>query len=758
MSFQVPRNVSSFTSSQRPNEDNHWRAAHRANGNAGGLGEKINDFFSDGKDLPMYKDKPSYATSRRRSFWQRRRIPLIALLGIVLLWWWLTSDKKQEITKGKDALPQEGEKLMDWLDKANPKHPKEADWESRRQSVREAFLISWDGYQKYAWGLDEYHPISKSGRNMVEGGMGWIIVDALDTAMIMNLTSCVKHARDWISTSLHYEANHEVNTFETTIRMLGGLLSAHYLSTTFPNLAPLTEDDTTQPGEDLYIEKAVDLADRILGAFNSPTGIPYASVNLNTSVGVGSHIDGGASSTAEAATVQLELKYLAKLTGEAHYWEKAERVIEVIDLNNRPGGLLPIFIYPESGGFKGENIRLGSRGDSYYEYLIKQYLQTSKEEPVYLDLWDEALTGIKQHLLVYSQEASLTVLAERPSGLDNRLSPKMDHLVCFMPGTIALGVTSGHTIAEAKAAGTWTAADEENMRVAKELMKTCWAMYKATTTGLAPEITYFAIDDPPRMYEDVAKGQHGSRFGSSGPSRPAPRPISTPLDDAADAEWRSDIEIHGNDEHNLQRPETVESLFYMWRITGDEMYREWGWEMFKSFVKYTAYPDPSMTSSQLASDSSSSMDTMSQVYAFTSLQSANKPSPDTKPLPRRDNMESFWLAETLKYFYLLFSPNDLLPLDQIVFNTEAHPFPNFEMGKAFKTGWTRGVKRDSSAMHEHEHAVEEVIGEDEEPAVKVKEIEVKVTQSAAAKVSEELDGKDEDQQKVLEGDEEARGW
>jgi hypothetical protein len=46
-------------------------------------------------------------------------------------------------------------------------------------------------------------------------------------------------------------------------------------------------------------------------------------------------------------------------------------------------------------------------------------------------------------------------------------------------------------------------------------------------------------------------------------------------------------------------------------------------------------------------------------------------------------------AETLKYFYLLFSPNDLLPLDQVVINTEAHPFPRFTLGPLFKTGWKR---------------------------------------------------------------------
>ena len=348
MSFQVPRNVPSFTSAQRPYEDSYWRSSHHSNGHNDSIGDKFNNFFSDGKDLPMYKDKPNYGTSKRPSLFWRKRTPILGLLIVGLLWWWLSLDDEGG---SRTVLPQGGKDLRSWLEKEDSTHPKAAEWESRRQSVKEAFLISWEGYQKYAWGLDEYYPISKTGRNMVQGGMGWIIVDALDTAMIMNLTSCVKDARDWISTSLHYSAHHEVNTFETTIRMLGGLLSAHYLSTTFPDLAPLKEDDISQPGEDLYIEKAVDLADRILGAFDSPTGIPYASFNLNTSAGIPSHADGGASSTAEAATVQLELKYLAKLTGEPHYWAKAERVIEVIDSNHMTGGLLPIFIHPTNGHF-----------------------------------------------------------------------------------------------------------------------------------------------------------------------------------------------------------------------------------------------------------------------------------------------------------------------------------------------------------------------------------------------------------------------
>ena len=505
-------------------------------------------------------------------------------------------------------------------------------------------------------------PLSKKGKTMVEGGMGWIIVDALDTAMMMNLTSHVAKAREWISTSLAYTADHEVNTFETTIRMLGGLLSAYYLSTTYPHLAPQRDDDTNQPGEDLYIEKATDLADRLMGAYDSPSGIPYASVNLNTSMGISSHLDAGASSTAEAATLQLEMKYLAKITGEPIYWQRAEHIIEVIESQQKEDGLLPIYIYPATGEFRGDNIRLGSRGDSYYEYLIKQYLQSGSVENIYLDMWDEALEGIKKHLITYSKQSALTILAERQSGLHAPLTAKMDHLVCFMPGTIALAVTGGQTVEQAKArlGSRWTSKHDENLKLSEELMKTCWGMYKVTPTGLAPEIAYFHVDSPAHLWE-------GHLDSSWTP------PESAELSDDIDAAWRSDYDIHTNDVHNLQRPETVESLFYMYRITKDNKYRQWGWEMFEAFREHSKVVD----------------EVHGKVYAYTSLDTVmENPVKDKK---RRDNMESFWLAETLKYFYLLFSDDDFFPLDKNVFNTEAHPFPTFDISgsKIFKTGWQR---------------------------------------------------------------------
>lgn len=193
---------------------------------------------------------------------------------------------------------------------------------------------------------------------MSPNGLGWIIVDSLDTMMVMNLTTRLADARKWLQRSLSYDQDQDVNTFETTIRMLGGLLSAHYLASRLP--------DVSSRRDPIYLTKAVDLADRLLSAYESPSGIPYASVHIGNKVGLPSHSDGGSSSMAEAATVQLEMKYLSYLTGNEIYWRKAEKVMKVLDDNAMEGGLLPIFVHPESGRFTTSEIRLGSRGDSYY--------------------------------------------------------------------------------------------------------------------------------------------------------------------------------------------------------------------------------------------------------------------------------------------------------------------------------------------------------------------------------------------------------
>ncbi|KAK2059379.1 family 47 glycosyl hydrolase [Colletotrichum caudatum] len=508
-----------------------------------------------------------------------------------------------------------------------------ADWDERRDEVKSAFVTSWDAYKKHAWGHDVFHPISKKGENMSPKGLGWIIVDSLDTMMLMNLTEPLADARKWLHRSLTWNQDQDINTFETTIRMMGGLLSAHYLSTRLPHVASRRDS--------VYLSKAIDLADRLLVAFESRSGVPYASVNIGKREGIVSHADGGASSTAEAATVQLEMKYLSHLTGNEIYWQKAERVMKVLDDQKMEGGLVPIFVHPDHGRFTTREIRLGSRGDSYYEYLIKQYLQTG--ETIYRDMWEDALAGIEKHLVTTTRNAALKFIAELPTGVGGTLSPKMDHLVCFLPGTIAMAATEGRTLAEARRDPGWTAHHEKDIQLATELMNTCWGMYAVTDTGLAPEIAWFNATDAdlqPRPGDRLLRRQS-----------------------SALSKWKQDCIIKPLDAHNLQRPETVESLFMMYRITGNSMYREWGWRIFQSFQRHTLVHGGE---------------------GYTSLNDVR-----TVPPAARDNMESFWLAETLKYLYLLFSPTDYMPLTEVVFNTEAHPFPRFTPRGDLKTGWQR---------------------------------------------------------------------
>lgn len=98
----------------------------------------------------------------------------------------------------------------------------------KQQAVIDAFLHAWKGYKAHAWGKDELKPISKSSREWF--GLGLTLVDALDTMWMMGLKKEFDEARDWVAKGLSYDRDIDVNLFETTIRVLGGLLSAYHLS------------------------------------------------------------------------------------------------------------------------------------------------------------------------------------------------------------------------------------------------------------------------------------------------------------------------------------------------------------------------------------------------------------------------------------------------------------------------------------------------------------------------------------------------
>ncbi|MCL4120375.1 UNVERIFIED_CONTAM: hypothetical protein GTU68_013908, partial [Idotea baltica] len=148
--------------------------------------------------------------------------------------------------------------------------------------------------------------------------------------------------------------------------------------------------------------------------------------------------------------------------------------------------------------------------------------------------------------------------------------------------------------------------------LAKDLLHTCAQTWLRQPTKLAAEITYFNVAE---SIED-------------------------------------DFFVKNNDAHYLLRPETIESLWYLYHLTGNATYQNWGWQMFQGIEKHCRVE-----------------------HGYTSIGNV-KSAESTKP---KDKMESFFLGETLKYFYLLFAEDqDTISLDKYVFNTEGHPLPIYK--------------------------------------------------------------------------------
>ncbi|KAH8382496.1 hypothetical protein KR009_003891 [Drosophila setifemur] len=449
----------------------------------------------------------------------------------------------------------------------------------RQSAVVAAFKHSWTGYKKYAWGHDNLKPISQYSHEWF--GLGLTIVDALDTMYIMGLDDEFKEARDWVEHSLRFDTKRDVNLFEVTIRVLGGLLSAYHLS-----------------GDTMFLEKAAELGNRLLPAFLSPSGIPYSDVNLGD---LSAHSPKWSpdSSTSEVTTIQLEFRDLSRSTNISIYEKVVHKVNEKVHELDKNHGLVPIFINANTGTFRNyATISLGARGDSYYEYLLKQWIQTGRNDNDNLILdYMQAVDGVLTELMRRTPRDHWVYIGELINGKD--FKPKMDHLTCYLPGTLILGHQNGMP--------------DSHLILARDLMDTCYQTYMMNPTHLAAEISYFALTEKDEQ----------------------------------------DIYVKPNDAHNLLRPEFVESLYYFYALTGNRTYQDMGWSIFQAFETHT------------------------KVNAgYTSLGNV-KNAQNTR---MRDLMESFWLSETLKYFYLLFSDNRKeMDLDQWVFNSEGHPLPVYPL-------------------------------------------------------------------------------
>eukprot|EP01060_Flectonema_neradi_P000590 TRINITY_DN10363_c0_g1_i1.p1 TRINITY_DN10363_c0_g1~~TRINITY_DN10363_c0_g1_i1.p1 ORF type:complete len:589 (+),score=129.25 TRINITY_DN10363_c0_g1_i1:47-1813(+) len=370
----------------------------------------------------------------------------------------------------------------------------------QREEIKEAMRTSWSAYRKHAWGWDELMPVTKQGKNWAKGvtkSFGLTIHDSLTTLLIMGMQEEFEEALEWIESDFHpSEMDFTMSVFESIIRMVGGLISAYEFS-----------------GEKhpILLKKAKEVADIVLFAYNTSSGIPHASINYNQRSHGNPPWSGGSSVLSEFGTVQLEFRTMSFHTNNSIYDEKATWIMDVIEEKAPDDMLCPTYFSTTSFRWTSDHITLGALGDSFFEYLLKQYLLTGKTEERYKVMYEKAVGGIMKRL-VQKANNKLAYVAEYKRG---GLFHKMDHLACFSGGMLALGVQELERSDDVDGA--------KILKTAEEITETCYHMYHNTPTGVAPEIVEF----------------HGGEMTIPG----------------------------RRSSYYLLRPETVESFMYLWRIT-----------------------------------------------------------------------------------------------------------------------------------------------------------------------------------------------
>eukprot|EP01094_Clydonella_sp_ATCC50884_P026997 TRINITY_DN7579_c0_g1_i1.p1 TRINITY_DN7579_c0_g1~~TRINITY_DN7579_c0_g1_i1.p1 ORF type:complete len:679 (+),score=220.97 TRINITY_DN7579_c0_g1_i1:216-2252(+) len=449
---------------------------------------------------------------------------------------------------------------------------------NKRNAIRDAFKHAWDGYEKGAFGHDELRPVSGI-TNDSWGGFGITLIDALDTLLLMGFGEEFQRALEHVR-SIDWEKDYDASFFESTIRYLGGLLGAYHLS-----------------NEPVLLDQAIDLGDRLVAAFDAPSGLPFSIVNLETGIGKNPSWTSGNNILSEIGSVQLEFAALSFFSGKPKYFRTADAVMREIALYERPegvpDGLWPVYLNGRERSFATNQISFGGLGDSFYEYLLKMSKMTgerrSSPTAFYWQQYNEAVVAMRRHLVTTVDD--YTFVSEYLNSPTNA----MDHLTCFVPGMLFLGADSH---------------DEDTMDLAAELLRTCVQLYRDQPTGLGPERVLF-----------MNRGEPSAK--------------------------KSKLPYIVQSGKYLLRPEVAESIFYAWRKTKDPAYREMGWDIFQAIEKHCRTE-----------------------YAYSGLEDVTR-----EGAPQNDSMQSFFFAETLKYLYLLFSPDDELDLTTTVFNTEAHPLP-----------------------------------------------------------------------------------
>lgn len=233
-----------------------------------------------------------------------------------------------------------------------------------REKVREMFLHAYHSYKNNALGFDELQPLSCTGTDSF-GGLHTTLVDTLDSLAVFGeweeFTWAVKYIEKNIP-SFAIETN--VSVFETNIRVLGGLLSAHGILTEGSEVAKFDRKKYYADYKDGLLRLAVDLADRLLPAFNTPTKIPFGALSLLSGVWPD---ETTVASTAAAGGLLVEFGTLSSLTGDSKYYEAAFTALEALNDRAAWTGLVGNHIDTYTSEWVAQESGIGALIDSFYE-------------------------------------------------------------------------------------------------------------------------------------------------------------------------------------------------------------------------------------------------------------------------------------------------------------------------------------------------------------------------------------------------------
>ena len=200
---------------------------------------------------------------------------------------------------------------------------------AKRDIIKEAFVHAWSGYKKYAWGHDEIKPVSGDFKDPFNG-WGATLVDSLDIIWMMGLKDEFEEAVEQVG-KINFKTSRrsDIPLFETTIRYLGGLLGAY---------------DVSDGKYRILLDKAAELAEILIGAFDTPNRMPETFYQWKPDFASQPHRSSTRVVLAELGSLALEFTRLAQLTKEPRYYDAIARITNALEEwqdNTRLPGMWP---------------------------------------------------------------------------------------------------------------------------------------------------------------------------------------------------------------------------------------------------------------------------------------------------------------------------------------------------------------------------------------------------------------------------------